>query len=121
MAEIIISAADCPPAAVVPSTKPITPITKANYTFAETEVILADYVKKIARGTCSAGVGVFQHLKNAIDLQDRTILRPSFDTLYSFAVLDLESPCDGSVSELQALKCWPDRGAGVHQGADCCR
>ena len=92
LAEEMIAAADCPPAAVVPSTKPITPITKANYAFAETEVILADYVQKIARGTCSAGVGVFQHLRNAMDPKDRTILRPNFDTLYSFAVLDLESP-----------------------------
>jgi hypothetical protein len=84
---MFVESASCPPAAEVPSTNPITPITKANYAFAETEVILADYVLK------SAGVGILRHLKDAMDPEDRTILRPNFDTLYSFAVLDLlESP-----------------------------
>ena len=84
--------ADCPKAAVVEEGTAVTPVTKANYAAAETEVILADYVRKIAKGTCSDGVGVFLHLKAAMDPSDRTILRPNFDTLYSFAVLDLESP-----------------------------
>ena len=57
---------------------------------AETEVILADYVRKIAKGTCSDGVGV-SCISGSMD-PERTILRPNFDTLYSFAVLDLESP-----------------------------
>lgn len=83
--------ADCPKAAVEEEGTTVTPVTKANYAAAETEVILADYVRKIAKGTCSDGVGVFMHLKAAMDPSDRTILRPNFDTLYSFAVLDLES------------------------------
>ena len=86
------SARECPSPAVVKKGTAITPVTKANYARAETEVILADYVAKIAKGTCSQGVGVFLHLKAAMDPKDRTILRPNFDTLYSFAVLDLESP-----------------------------
>ena len=61
------------------------PVTKANYASAETEVILADYVRKIAKGTCSEGVGVFLHQRAAMDPKERTILRPNFDTLYSFA------------------------------------
>lgn len=77
---------------VVETATSVTPVTKANYAAAETEVILAEYVRKIAKGTCSSGVGTFQHLKKAMDPADRTILRPNFDTLYSFAVLDLESP-----------------------------
>jgi len=83
---------DCPKAAVVQEGTTVTPVTKANYAVAETEVILADYVRKIAKGTCSAGVGVLLHQRAAMDPKERTILRPNFDTLYSFAVLDLESP-----------------------------
>jgi len=83
---------DCPKPAVVQEGTTVTPVTKANYAVAETEVILADYVRKIAKGTCSAGVGVLLHQRAAMDPKERTILRPNFDTLYSFAVLDLESP-----------------------------
>ena len=63
-----------------------------NYAFAETEVILGDYVEKIAKATCSDGMGVFMHLRKAMDPKDKTILRANFDTLYSMAVLDLTSP-----------------------------
>ena len=70
----------------------MTPVTKANYAAAETEVILADSVRKIARGTCSDGMGVFFHKKTAQDRKERSIVRPYFDTLYSCAVLDLDHP-----------------------------
>ncbi len=83
---------NCPEAAIEKTATVVTPVTKANYAVAETEVILSDYVAKIAKGTCSGGVGVFSHLKGAMDPKDRTILRPNFDTLYSFSVLDLDSP-----------------------------
>ena len=63
-----------------------------NYAFAETEIILGDYVQKIAKATCSDGMGVFMHLRRAMDPKDKTILRPNFDTLYSSAVVDLKSP-----------------------------
>lgn len=86
------SAAVCPQPAVVDTAEALTPVTKANYASAETEVIMADYVRKIARGTCSSGVGEFLHLRKGMDPDDRTILRPNFDTLYSFAILDLNSP-----------------------------
>ena len=86
------TAGDCPQPAVVETATAVTPVTKANYAAAETEVILAEYVRKIAKGTCSSGVGTFMHLKKGMDPADRTILRPNFDTLYSFSVLDLESP-----------------------------
>ena len=83
---------DCPKAAVVEASTEVVPITKANYAAAETQVILADYVRKIAKGTCADGIGMFLHQKGAMDPKERTILRPNFDTLYSFAVLDLDSP-----------------------------
>lgn len=92
MAMAQASGAECPEAAVVETATSVTPVTKANYASAETEVILADYVRKIAKGTCSDGVGVFFHQRAAMDPNERTILRPNFDTLYSFSVLDLESP-----------------------------
>ena len=62
-----------------------------NYAFAETEIILGDYVQKIAKATCSDGMGVFMHFRKAMDPKDKTILRPNFDTLYSAAVVDLKS------------------------------
>ena len=83
---------NCPEAAIETKATAVTPVTKANYAVAETEVILEDYVRKIAKGTCGTGVGEFMHLSKAMDPADRTILRPNFDTLYSFAVLDLDSP-----------------------------
>ena len=82
----------CSEAAIETTATVVTPVTKANYAVAETEVILEDYVRKIAKGTCGSGVGEFMHLSQAMDPADRTILRPNFDTLYSFAVLDLDSP-----------------------------
>ena len=63
-----------------------------NYAFAETEIILGDYVQKIAKATCSDGMGIFMHFRKAMDPKDKTILRPNFDTLYSAAVIDLKSP-----------------------------
>ena len=83
---------NCPEAAIEMTATVVTPVTKANYAVAETEVILGDYVRKIAKGTCGTGVGEFLHQKGAMDPKERTILRPNFDTLYSFAVLDLNSP-----------------------------
>ena len=67
-------------------------VTKKNYAKAETVDILNDYVEKISTHTCSNGIGVLMHNKEAMNPADRTILRANFDTLYSFAVLDLSSP-----------------------------
>ena len=61
MAMAQASGAACPMPGVVQTATSVTPVTKANYASAETEVILADYVRKIAKGTCSEGVGVFLH------------------------------------------------------------
>ena len=67
-------------------------VDKSNYAKAETTDVLKDYIKKISKGTCTTGMGVFMHQRSAMDPADRTILRPNFDTLYSFAVLDLKTP-----------------------------
>ena len=87
-----VAASNCPAPAVIQSATTMTPVTKANYAAAETEVIFAEYVRKIAKGTCGTGVGEFLHLSKAMDPADRTILRPNFDTLYSFSILDLSTP-----------------------------
>ena len=98
------SGQSCPQAAIEQTATAVTPVTKVNYAFAETEVILADYVRKIAKGTCSDGVGVFLHQKTAMDPKERSILRPNFDTLYSFAVLDLNSPATAVLSVTIAIR-----------------
>ena len=66
-------------------------ISADNYAFAETEIILGDYVQKISKATCSDGMGVFMHFCNAMEPKDKTILRPNFDALYSSVVVDLKS------------------------------
>jgi hypothetical protein len=67
-----------------------TTVTDENYALAETQIIFADYIKKIAAATGTDGVGVFMHNRKAADPKDRTIVRINFDTLYSFAVVDLK-------------------------------
>lgn len=70
-----------------------TPVTAENFCLAESQIIMAEYVKKIAaaNGT-SSGVGAFMHLRQGPDPKDRTIVRVNFDTIYSMAVLDLATP-----------------------------
>ena len=82
----------CPQPAITTSSNGITPVTTSNYAKAETTGILKDYIHKIASHSCSDGIGVFMHKKAAMDPHDRTILRANFDTLYSFAVVDLSTP-----------------------------
>ena len=67
-----------------------TKVTDENYALAETQIIIAGYIKKIAAATGTDGVGVFMHNKKGADPEDRTIVRINFDTLYSFAVVDLK-------------------------------
>jgi hypothetical protein len=89
------SSQDCasiPLALEKPSSQKNTTVTKANYALAETQVIFSDYIKKIAKATCSNGVGKMMYLSTAADPKDKTIVRANFDTLYAFAVLDLSSP-----------------------------
>ena len=45
--------AQSPPAAIHWPTKAITKVNQDNYELAETQIIFADYVKKIAKTTCS--------------------------------------------------------------------
>ena len=87
------SSASCPDPGItnLSSTSNKVSVDKSNYAKAETTDVLKDYIKKISKGTCTRGMGVFMHQRSAMDPADRTILRPNFDTLYSFAVLDLKT------------------------------
>ena len=66
-----------------------TPITEQNYAVAETQTIFAEYVKKIAAQTGTDGTGVLMHVRKAMDPKDQTVMRANYDTIYSFAILDL--------------------------------
>ena len=89
----------CPAPALSVKEGPITSVNEQNYSLAETQVIFADYVRKIAAATCSGGVGQLMHLRNTPDPTDRTILRINFDTIYSFLILDLTTPATITLPE----------------------
>ena len=82
-----------------PQNQKVTTVTKANYALAETQVIFTDYAKKIAKGTCSSGVGKIMFLSQPANPKDKTIVRINFDTLYAFALLDLNSPAQLKLPE----------------------
>ena len=86
---IVIVVLMCSGAAVSAQEILTTVVTDENYGLAESEVIFAGYVKKIAAATNSDGVGVWMHLKKGADPKDRTIMRINFDTIYSVAIIDL--------------------------------
>lgn len=90
---------DCPKPAVEIQSDEVVPVTKANYTTAETQTVMAAYVGKIAKATCSGGMGVLWNDSKAADPKDRTVIRINFDTLYSWLVLDLKSPATITLPE----------------------
>ncbi len=69
--------------------KQVTPVTKENYGLAETQLIFSGYAQNIAAATDTNGVGVWLHNKVGADPKDLTIVRINFDTVYSFAIVDL--------------------------------
>jgi hypothetical protein len=66
-----------------------TVVTDENYARAESEIIFAGYIQQIAAATGTDGMGVWMHLREGADPKDRTVMRINFDTLYSFAIVDL--------------------------------
>ena len=61
----------CPAPALSVKESPITSVDEQNYSLAESQVIFADYVRKIAAATCGGGVGQLMHLRNTPDPTDR--------------------------------------------------
>ena len=76
-----------------------TTVTDENYALAESEIIFADYVGKIAAATGGNGMGAWLHLRKGADPKDRTIMRINFDTLYSTVILDLTEPATLTMPE----------------------
>ena len=68
------------------------PVTKVNYSEAETQTVFARYITDFAKGTCTGGLGAILNLQKAADPKDRTVIRINFDTLYSWLILDLTTP-----------------------------
>ena len=83
---------DCPQPAVVLASDEVVPVTKANYSEAETQTVFAKYITDVARATCTGGLGTILNLQKAADPKDRTVIRINFDTLYSWLILDLTTP-----------------------------
>lgn len=96
-------ASDAPaePEAAAPVTEEAltTVVTDENYGLAESEVILAGYLKMIAAATGTNGMGVWSHNREGADPKDRTIMRINFDTLYSWAIVDLTEPATLTMPE----------------------
>ncbi|MBW2710249.1 MAG: hypothetical protein JRD04_13535, partial [Deltaproteobacteria bacterium] len=59
---------------------PTTTVTDENYGLAETQVIIAGYVKKIAAATGSNGMGVWMNNKKGANPKDRDVMRKNYDT-----------------------------------------
>lgn len=76
-----------------------TTVTDENYSLAETDGVMAGYVKKIAAATNTDGVGVLMHYREGADPKDRTIMRINFDTIYSWAIVDLTEPATLTMPE----------------------
>jgi len=91
--------------AKVSTPTPTTAVTEENYSLAETQVIFTDYVKKIAAATSTSGVGVFMHVRKGADPKDRTVMRINFDTLYSWAILDLAEDATIVMPETDRYQC----------------
>ena len=83
---------DCPKPAVSIQSDTVVPVTKENYSEAETQTIFAKYINNVATATCTGGLGTILNLQKAADPKDRTVIRINFDTLYSWLILDLTTP-----------------------------
>ena len=87
-----IAGSDCPQPSVSVQSSTVVPVTKANYSEAETQTVFAKYITDVATATCTGGLGTILNLQKAADPKDRTVIRINFDTLYSWLILDLTTP-----------------------------
>ena len=91
-ASVDMAKKDCPKPAVSMQSDTVVPVTKENYSEAETQTIFAKYISDVATATCTGGLGTILNLQKAADPKDRTVIRINFDTLYSWLILDLTTP-----------------------------
>jgi hypothetical protein len=96
-----------------------TPVTDENYSLAETDGVIEGYVKKIAAATNTNGVGVLMHYRKGADPKDRTIMRINFDTIYSWAIVDLTEPATLTMPETNGRyqSAWIVSEDGYYPGA----
>ena len=87
-----MAGSDCPQPSVSVQSNTVVPVTKANYSEAETQTVFAKYITDVATATCTGGLGTILNLQKAADPKDRTVIRINFDTLYSWLILDLTTP-----------------------------
>ena len=87
-----MAGSDCPQPSVSVQSSTVVPVTKANYSEAETQTVFAKYITDVATATCTGGLGTILNLQKAADPKDRTVIRINFDTLYSWLILDLTTP-----------------------------
>ena len=94
-------------------------MTDENYSLAETDGIIEGYVKKIAAATNTNGVGVLMHYRKGADPEDRTIMRINFDTIYSWAIVDLTEPATLTMPETSGRyqSAWIVSEDGYYPGA----
>ncbi len=96
-----------------------TTVTDENYSMAETDGVMAGYVEKIATATDTNGVGVLMHYRKGADPKDRTIMRINFDTIYSWAIVDLTEPATLTMPETDGRyqSAWIVSEDGYYPGA----
>jgi len=84
-ATAVLTGAVSPVCAEEPNDKAPQRVTVDNFSRAETDRTMADYVKL-------GGFGKFYHVRKPAPLDEQKIVRLNLDTLYSFGVFDLSSP-----------------------------
>jgi len=96
-----------------------TTVTDENYSLAETDGVIEGYVKKIAAATNTNGVGVLMHYRKGAEPKDRTIMRINFDTIYSWAIVDLTEPATLTMPETNGRyqSAWIVSEDGYYPGA----
>ena len=82
----------CPQPSVSVQCSTVVPVTKANYSEAETQTVFAKYITDVATATCTGSLGTILNLQKAADPKDRMVIRINFDTLYSWLIPDLTTP-----------------------------
>ena len=92
----------CPPPALRLEAEELTPLNPDNYAMAETQSLFAGaYIQKIAQATCTGGMGVLMHERVPSDPNHKAFARVNFDTLYSWILLDLNSPATITMPETE--------------------
>ena len=58
-----MAGSDCPQPSVSIQSSTVVPVTKANYSEAETQTVFAKYITDVATATCTGGLGTILNLR----------------------------------------------------------